>query len=198
MTRRRERPAVRGVVAAVLAALVGFLLARGLPSRSDLASWAGGRPLPDLSAVDAPLRAAAAEAGVDADLLRGLVAAESSGDPRARSPDGAVGLLQLLPSTAADMARPLGLDPATVDLEDPATNLRLGARFLRRLLGMFDGDEVFAVAAYNAGPEPVKRWRHRAADAPSAEVVRREGYPETRTHVERVLRYRDGFRAARR
>ncbi|MFO0934720.1 MAG: lytic transglycosylase domain-containing protein [Planctomycetota bacterium] len=178
----------------VVAAGLGFLLARALPTRAEVASWAEGRSLPDLSAIDAPLRAAATEAGVDADLLRGLVAAESSGDPKARSGAGAVGLTQLLPSTAAEQAVPLGLDPARLDLEDPATNLRLGARYLRRLLAQFDGEEAFAIAAYNAGAEPVKRWRMRAPDAPAAEVIRREAYPETRNHVDRVLRYRDAFR----
>lgn len=189
----------RGVAAAVgvvvVAAGVGFGLARALPSRAAVTSWAGERALPDLSDVDAALRAAAAEAGIDADLLRGLVAAESSGNRKARSVDGAVGLTQLLPTTAAEQARPLGLDPANLDLEDPATNLRLGARYLKVLLRVFDGEEPFAVAAYNAGPEPVKRWRLRAPDASSAEVIRREAYAETRTHVERVLRYRDAFKA---
>lgn len=197
MSGRRRPGPVRGLVPAVVvlaAAGLGFLLARVLPTRAEVASWAEGRSLPDLSAVDAPLRAAAAEAGVDPDLLRGLVAAESSGDPKARSAAGAVGLTQLLPSTAAEQAVPLGLDPARLDLEDPATNLRLGARFLRRLLAQFDGEEAFAIAAYNAGAEPVKRWRMRAPDASAAEVIRREAYAETRNHVDRVLRYRDGFR----
>jgi len=182
-----------GVVGA--AAGVGYLLAGAFPSRAEVTAWAEQRALPDLAAVDAPLRAAAAEAGLDADLLRGLVAAESSGDRKARSAAGAVGLTQLLPSTAAEQAKPLGLDPATMDLEDPATNLRLGARYLRWLLKTFDGEEAFAIAAYNAGAEPVKRWRLRAPDAPAAEVIRREAYAETRTHVDRVLRYRDAFKA---
>ncbi len=182
-----------GVVGAAAAA--GYVLAGALPNRADVAAWAETRALPDLSAFDAPLRAAAAEAGLDADLLRGLVAAESSGQRKARSAAGAVGLTQLLPSTAAEQAKPLGLDPATMDLEDPATNLRLGARYLRGLLKAFDGEEAFAIAAYNAGAEPVKRWRLRAPDAPAAEVIRREAYAETRTHVDRVLRYRAAFRA---
>jgi soluble lytic murein transglycosylase-like protein len=192
----RRRPGLaRGVVLVVVLAAAGpSFLARVLPTRAEVASWAEGRSLPDLSAVDAPLRAAAAEAGIDPDLLRGLVAAESSGDPKARSGAGAVGLTQLLPSTAAEQAVPLGLDPARLDLEDPATNLRLGARYLRRLLAQFDGEEAFAIAAYNAGAEPVKRWRMRAPDASAAEVIRREAYAETRNHVDRVLRYRDGFR----
>jgi soluble lytic murein transglycosylase len=131
---------------------------------------------------------------VDPSLLRGLAAAESGGDPRARSRAGAVGLLQVLPSTAAEQARRLGLDPARVDLEDPATNLRLGAAYLGWLLAQFGGDERFALAAYNAGPENVRRWRLRAPDADSEGVVRREGFPETRAHGARVLRFREAYR----
>lgn len=193
---RRRVPARAAAVVALALAAVGFAAARAFPTRGELAAWsASGRP-PDLSALDAPLEAAAAEAGVDPALLRALVAAESSGRPRARSAAGAVGLTQLMPATAAEVARAAGLDPASIDLEDPATNLRLGARYLRRMLDLFGGEEAFAVAAYNAGPEPVKRWRLRAVDAPALEVVRREGYAETRAHVERTLRWRAAYRGA--
>ena len=192
----RRRVAGRAVAVLALAlAAVGFAAARALPSRDALVSWAtGGRP-PDLGALAAAIDAAAAEGRVDPALLRGVVAAESGGRATARSGAGAVGLTQLLPSTAAEVARAAGLDPATVDLEDPATNLRLGARYLRRMLDLFGGDEALALAAYNAGPEPTKRWRLRAVDASGAEVVRREAYAETRTHVERTLRFRDAYRA---
>jgi soluble lytic murein transglycosylase len=177
----------------VAAAAAGFAIARLLPSRAQVAAWATAGRSPDLAAVDGAIVAAARESALDVNLLRGLVAAESSGNPRAKSGAGAVGLMQLLPTTAGDQARALGLDPAAVDLEDPRTNARLGARYVKVLLAMFDGDEVFAIAAYNAGPEPVKRWRLRAPDAASRDVVAREGYPETRVHVDRVLRYRDAY-----
>jgi soluble lytic murein transglycosylase len=98
-----------------------------------------------------------------------------------------------MPSTAAEQARRLGLDPARVDLEDPGTNLRLGAAYLSRLLGQFEGEERFALAAYNAGPENVKRWRLRAPDASPEEVLRREAFAETRAHGARALRFRDAY-----
>lgn len=183
------------IVSVLGASLLGFAIGRTLPrSRAEAASLLDAGA-PDLSAVDAVLVAAAREARVDPDLLRGLAAAESSGDPTVRSRAGAVGLLQLVPDTAAEQARALGLDPARIDLTDAATNARLGARYLRRLLDQFDGQVPFALAAYNAGATNVLRWRSRALDADAAEVIRREGFSETRHHVARTLRYRDLYRA---
>jgi soluble lytic murein transglycosylase-like protein len=191
--RRKVGPLV-SIVWLAGAAGVGLFVAQVAPTRAELGAWAAGARAPDLSAIDGPVRAAAAEFHLDPDLLRGLVATESSGDPRARSGAGAVGLIQLLPKTAAEHATALGLDPAAIDLTDPATNLRLGARHLRGLLDQFDGEEAFAIAAYNAGAERVKRWRLRAVDASPMDVIRREAFSETRAHLERVLRFRDAYR----
>jgi len=188
-------PRAFAILSVLAASLLGFAIGRILPrSRAEAASLLHGGA-PDLAAVDAVLVAAAREARVDPDLLRGLAAAESSGDPTVRSHAGAVGLLQLVPETAAEQARALGLDPARIDLTDAATNARLGARYLRRLLDQFDGHVPFALAAYNAGATNVLRWRLRALDADPAEVIRREGFSETRHHVARTLRYRDLYRA---
>jgi soluble lytic murein transglycosylase len=169
-----------------------FLGALALAGASQLAP---GR-LPDLSAFDADIEAVAREFRLDADLLRGMVAAESSGRPEAVSRAGARGLLQLLPSTAREQARLLGLpEPTDQDLDDPPLNLRLGAAYFARLLARFDGAEAFAVAAYNAGPAPVQRWRGSDRPGDPVEVVLREGYEETRRHLIRVLRFREQYRA---
>lgn len=96
----------------------------------------------------AELIAAAAQANdVPAALLHAVVLAESRYNPNARSPKGAVGLMQLMPDTA----RELGVDDAL----DPAANLQGGARYLKRMLTLFDNDVSLAVAAYNAGPDAV-------------------------------------------
>lgn len=192
----RASPAAVGLALA-LAVGLGFAAGRAMPrSRTEVAAlFEGGAPV--LSPiVDGALVAAAREARVDVDLLRGLAGAESSGDPTVRSGAGAVGLLQLVPDTAAEQSQALGLDPRGIDLTDPVTNARLGARYLRRLLDQFDGQEPFALAAYNAGATNVLRWRMRALDADAGEVVRREGFSETRHHVARTLRYRELYRAA--
>ena len=183
----------RRTLLVVAAAVAGFLVVRFFPSRAALADARDGAP-PDLSRFSRDIEAAAAESGVDADLLRGLVAAESGGDPRAVSRTGAVGLLQLMPAGAADAGTSLRLRPP-YDLEDPATNLRLGARLLAMRLADFDGDAASALAAYNAGKAPVARWRLRAPDADAPSAIAREGYPETRRHVVRTLRFADAYRA---
>jgi soluble lytic murein transglycosylase len=160
----------------VLALAAGALVGWRLGERGDAGRF------------DAEIRTAARESGVDAGLLRALVRAESGGDPDARSRAGAVGLLQVMPATGEETAARLGVPwRGEATLEDPATNLRIGAAHLRRLLDRFDGQAAFAVAAYNAGAERVKAWRWRAADADALTAVLREGFAETRAHAWRVL-----------
>ncbi|MGY4527522.1 lytic transglycosylase domain-containing protein [Pseudomonas sp. UBA4617] len=101
-------------------------------------------------------------------LLHAVIKAESGYNPKARSPAGAVGLMQLMPDTAREMGVQNRLDP-----ED---NVQGGARYLKRMLDLFDNDITLAVAAYNAGPEAVLR---RGAVPPFA---------ETRRYVPDVLR----------
>lgn len=89
---------------------------------------------------------AAASTGIAGDLVRAVAWAESSFDQSAVSPKGAIGLMQLMPATAAS----IGVDP-----HDPSQNLLGGARYLREMLDRFEGDRdqlVKALAAYNAGP----------------------------------------------
>lgn len=90
----------------------------------------------------------------------GLVKAESSFRTRAVSPVGAVGLTQLLPSTARWMV------PGTTrrDLMTPETNLRVGFRYLRHLIDRFDGDAALALTAYNRGPGTVNKLIDRGQD----------------------------------
>ena len=186
----------RGLVFAsvvVVAASAGYGLVRAFPTRSDVLD-AVGDPLPDLSAVDGALVAAAREAGVDVSLMRALAAVESAGNPKVVSHAGAIGLLQLMDATAAEQAKKLKL-AGPLDLTDPVLNARLGARYLATLLAEFGGDEILAVAAYNAGRTNVRNWLARAADADSHAVIDREGFPETRRHVDRILRFRKMYAA---
>ncbi len=144
---------------------------------------------------DTLVRGIAHDEKLDTNLLRALMMVESSGKADAVSRAGARGLMQLMPGTAAEVAKKLKMDDYTPDkILDPRTNLRLGARYLRMMLNLFDGDEHLALAAYNAGPQNVKRWCKRAADAPGYEVIEREGYKETRLHVRRIMRLRDAYR----
>lgn len=105
--------------------------------------------------------------GLDALLVAAVIEAESSFDPRAISHRGAVGLMQVLPTTAQ-------INDPTV-LQDPASNIAHGTRYLRSLLELYGGDLELALAAYNAGPGNVRRY----GGVPP--------FRETRHYVEKVL-----------
>jgi soluble lytic murein transglycosylase-like protein len=92
----------------------------------------------------------ATQDGLDPALVLAVVEAESGQAEGAVSPKGAIGLMQLLPETAAEVGFP---DPA-----DPASNLEAGCKYLSALLSSFGGDVELALAAYNAGPGAVRHW----------------------------------------
>jgi len=114
---------------------------------------------------------------LDPALLAAVIYQESKFDPRAKSESGAIGLMQLLPSTAHGIALHTGgTGFHTEDLWNPEINVRYGAFYLRRLLNKY-GDEHTALAAYNAGQRRVDEWRAAG---------RGIAYAETRHYVQRV------------
>ncbi|AGC41569.1 transglycosylase SLT domain-containing protein [Myxococcus stipitatus DSM 14675] len=125
---------------------------------------------------------------VDPDLMQGLIREESRFRPRARSATGALGLAQLMPDTARTVARQLKLpEVGEAGLLQPAQNVRLGAAYLGQLLQRFDGNVAYAVAAYNAGPAAVDRWRQALPEAELDEWVEHITFDETREYVKHVL-----------
>jgi soluble lytic murein transglycosylase len=92
--------------------------------------------------------------------------------------------MQLLVPTATQVA---GETVTAAELTDPAQNIRLGTRYLRRLLDRYDGDVPKALAAYNGGEDAVAKWETRAPGAASDEFVERISFRETRTYVKSVL-----------
>jgi hypothetical protein len=106
------------------------------------------------------IHTAALEADIAPRVAFGLVKAESSFRPKIVSPVGAVGLTQLLPSTAR------WLVPGTTrkDLMQPETNLKVGFKYLHHLIESFDGNEMLALTAYNRGPGTVSKLLKRGAD----------------------------------
>jgi soluble lytic murein transglycosylase len=132
----------------------------------------------------------AASHGLPADWVYAVMRQESAFDKDVASHAGAVGLMQLMPGTAAEMAAEAGeAAPSTLALIDPQLNIELGSRYLAAMRRRFDGHSLLATAAYNAGPSAVARWlpdRPVAADLWITEIP----YGETRDYVRRVLAYR--------
>ncbi|MDY0211397.1 MAG: lytic transglycosylase domain-containing protein [Desulfuromonadaceae bacterium] len=111
---------------------------------------------------------------LDPALVKAVVKAESNFDSGCVSKAGAQGLMQVLPTTAAEMD--------IYDLFDPAQNIAAGSRYLQKMLKRFNGDLDLALAAYNAGPSVVERY----AGIPP--------YAETRAYVKNVKLYFDQYR----
>jgi len=109
---------------------------------------------------------------------------ESRFSPAVRSAVGAIGLLQLMPDTAAEVANaPL----SEAALEDPERNAELGARYLGQLLRRWQGNPFLAVASYNAGAGAVQGWINPQLQQDPELWVEAIPYPETRLYVKKVL-----------
>jgi soluble lytic murein transglycosylase-like protein len=141
------------------------------PARPAAPGAAGPR-----SSWDGAIRAAAAANNLPEALVRAVIAVESAFDPRAVSDKGAAGLMQLMPQTARDMY--------VGDVFDPEQNIHGGARYLRILANQYGGDMVRILAAYNAGPEAVRR---AGGGVPNI--------PETRAYVRKVIALYHSYKA---
>lgn len=118
----------------------------------------------------------AKEHGLEAALLHAVITVESGYNPQARSPKGAIGLMQLLPETAERYA--------VRNIWDPRENLRGGAKYLRDLLALFNNNLSLALAAYNAGEGAVLVAGNKIPP-----------FPETRSYVPKVLAHYERYRS---
>ncbi|HSM03432.1 MAG TPA: transglycosylase SLT domain-containing protein [Longimicrobiales bacterium] len=138
----------------------------------------------------------AEEWGVDPFLMAGLIRQESAWDHDIVSSAGAVGLMQVMPATGAQLARSIGPDGFSREsLESAEVNLHLGARFLRDMLDRFGPDLPLVLSAYNAGPTRASRWRSFPEHADPLRFTERIPFTETRGYVKNVTRNRDLYRA---
>ena len=133
--------------------------------------------------------------GVDTSLAIAVIKAESKFQPAVRSHRGAVGLMQLMPETAEWIAWQIGEeDFFTARLEEPELNIRYGIWYLAALEREFDGNDVLALAAYNAGRGNVHEWIKKNRWPVDFNDITAIPYSETRNYVTTVLKNRDKYK----
>jgi soluble lytic murein transglycosylase len=183
MSGGRLRTVALSAVAALLVALMALEVAQVVHKL--------GLPLTNASVI----REQAAEKHLDPALIAAVIYAETKFNPRPSSA-GAQGLMQILPTTAYYLAQMSGGIRFTAsDLSTPSVNVAYGSYYLRYLLDHYDGNEMLAVAAYNAGLTNVDQWvaRARAEGTPLSEEA--IPFPQTREYVRRVLSAQRDYRA---
>jgi soluble lytic murein transglycosylase len=123
-------------------------------------------------------------------LLFAIARQESAFAANARSPAGALGLMQLMPGTARQTARKVGVRYRKSDLLKPEHNIKLGSYYITELLQQFNNNRILATAAYNAGPHRVTRWlKETESNLPADVWVEVIPFRETRKYVQNVLAY---------
>ncbi len=129
------------------------------------------------SVYDDLITANASANALSADFVRAVIQAESAFNPFARSPKGAMGLMQLMPETAAEYR--------VLNAYNPAENIRAGVAYLKSLMLRFDNDVSLALAAYNAGPTAVEKYGRKVPP-----------YKETKKYVARITKETEAAKPA--
>ena len=142
------------------------------------------------------IQAESAKNNLDPYFVASLIRQESEFNPTVVSRANAFGLMQLLPSVGKSMAREEGISHfETFQLLDPTMNIRLGTRYLRKMLDKFGGVQAYALAAYNAGDERVVDWQSAGPYQGIDEFVESIPFTETREYVEAILRNMETYKA---
>ena len=142
------------------------------------------------------IQAESAKNGLDPYLVASLIRQESEFDPTVVSYANAWGLMQLLPVNGRTLAREEGMTHfETYELLDPATNIRLGIRYLRERMEKFGGVQEYALAAYNAGDARVEDWQAAGPYHGMDEFVESIPFTQTREYVEGILRNEETYRS---
>ena len=192
MSKPRRRPSKaaqartrrRRIVGLVVVGLICAAVAFGI-SRIDFGETIAELTLPLRH--DDIIRQQAEEKDVPAELIAAVIYQESKFQDQTSSA-GARGLMQITPDTADTIETLSGGETFVYeDLADPELNIRYGTFYLRHLLDRFDGNEVAALAAYNAGPEQADEWG--GADMDEGDIE----FEETRAYVDSVLERRDEY-----
>jgi soluble lytic murein transglycosylase len=142
------------------------------------------------------IKAESAKNNLDPYLVASLIRQESEFDPSAISYANAYGLMQVLPSVGKSLAREERMKNfQSYQLLDPATNIRLGTRYLRQMLDQFGGVQEYALAAYNAGDNRVQEWQAAGPYSGMDEFVESIPVTQTRDYVEAILRNEETYKA---
>jgi soluble lytic murein transglycosylase len=185
VTRQVHR--IRGLVIAVLLVL---LVAMGVEWLAP--PW--WRKLSNPLGFTKEIAAASKRYHVDPYLITAVIRAESSFDPDVRSNKGALGLMQVMPSTAEYVVRRRGWGASGMNLRKPKSNIDIGTYYLKYLIDKY-GVLEYSLAAYNGGEANMDKWLKRAGSRRRARVLASIPYPETRAFVRKVLETRDTYRA---
>ncbi|MBM4395210.1 MAG: transglycosylase SLT domain-containing protein [Deltaproteobacteria bacterium] len=165
---------------------------RGLPDDRTAALFGTAYPKPYETAV----AEAAGATGADPALVHGVMRAESSFDASARSPAGAIGLMQVMPATGRLVASRILEDPKLGRaIWAPGRNVLLGTAFLAELDRHFRGHLPLVLVAYNAGPGAARKFWKRLKDLPTDVFVEAIPYPVTGAYVKKVIGFAAGYRA---
>ena len=178
---RQRRALIMAVVVFALALAVYFL------SQSEPVQRRYLYPYPYQELVELYAKAN----GVDSALVASVIMNESRFQNDARSPRGAIGLMQIMPETAQWIAVQLGDDNFSLEkLREPETNIRYGVWYLAELQREFAGNNILALAAYNAGRGTVRDWIEEGDWPWTFHALDKIPYPETRSYVKNVLQNR--------
>lgn len=135
------------------------------------------------------------KSGLELDWVYSLIRQESAFMYNASSPVGALGMMQIMPRTAKQLSRNLGIsNPSKYDMLKPDANVRLGTYYMSQLLKQFNGNIILATAAYNAGPHRAKAWRPKHIPVSGDIWVETIPFSETRDYVKNILTYQAIYR----
>ena len=183
--RREEERQRRALILAVV--VFALALAAYFLSQSEPVQRRYLYPYPDQELVELYAKAN----GVDSALVASVIMNESRFQNDARSPRGAIGLMQIMPETAQWIAVQLGDDNFSLEkLHEPETNIRYGVWYLAELQREFAGNNILALAAYNAGRGTVRDWIEEGDWPWTFHALDKIPYPETRSYVKNVLQNR--------
>lgn len=132
---------------------------------------------------DDEIESASEQFGIDRAIIYSVINVESGFSKNAKSSRGAIGLMQVMPSTADEVAKKCNL--GEYDLFDESDNITIGTCYLATLLSRFEDLKV-ALCAYNAGPTKVEKWLHSADFSDDGKILKKIPFPETNNYIKKI------------